>query len=93
MKRDAATAFKAIISARKASAEGCWQSVKENFTCHTAVGVLFALVALTEVFTNTMIIIFAVVKDKTTCYMGMRPSEHAFQSDSCRSLLNSSLLF
>ena len=70
MKSDARAAANAILAANKVRMESCWAQTKHAFVCAPGSALLFIVVALTEVFTNTMIIMFNVGLRKTYVYMG-----------------------
>jgi len=70
MKSDARAAANAIVAANKVRMDSCWVQTKHAFVCAPGTAVLFIVVALTEVCTNTMIIMFNVGLKKTYVYMG-----------------------
>lgn len=69
MQSDARAAANAIVANRKAANEGCGARVKNAFTCAPGARLVFILVAFTELLTNTFLILFDVIQNRTTIYM------------------------
>lgn len=75
MRADARAAANRIVAQRKAKLEGCAARMRNAFICAPNTRLLFIIVCMTELITNTLIILFDVLKDRTTMYM----STHRFK--------------
>lgn len=69
MQSDARAAANAIVANRKAKLEGCGARVRNAFACAPGARLVFVLVAITELVTNTFLMLFDVIPNRTTIYM------------------------
>lgn len=71
MQADAKAAAEQIIAYHKAQGHSCATQAKAAFTCAPGMGFLMLLVALSELFTNTLLLMLDVVNDRSLVYLSM----------------------
>ena len=70
MKEDARAAAEAIIAYHKVQGQSWTMRAKTAFKCGEGMGLLIIVVALTELFTNTLLLMFDFVSNRSLVYMG-----------------------